>query len=173
MPAPAVGGKDGCGDSRRAEDGALRVRAFLPCVPAPRATCCWLQGPAWLLWAKKPLPALQDTAGGAAMCSSSSNTPPQTPPTLQVDWEMAQDRAPVWFPHPSTGQPKRACNSCFAKPCVCRRYVGRFRAPWLSLVPSRPVSRVQEESKLLCTAVTSHPPLSHAPSSPKGSCLCL
>lgn len=108
------------------------------------------------------------------MCSSSSTTPPRSPPTLQVpDWEIAWGRAPVWFPHRSTGQPKRARKGCFAERCVCRRHVGRFGAPRLSLVPSRPVSLVQEESKPLCTAVTSHPPPSHAPSSPKGSCLCL
>lgn len=49
VPGPAVGGKEGCGDSRRAEDGELRIRACLPHVPASRAMCCWLQGPAWLL----------------------------------------------------------------------------------------------------------------------------
>lgn len=32
------------------------------------------------------------------------------------------------FHIPSTGQPKRAGKSCFAKHCVCRRYVGRFSA---------------------------------------------
>lgn len=48
--------------------------------------------------------------------------------------------------------------------------MGRFSASWLSVVPSCPALLMQEESKLLCTAMTSHPPLSDTFSSPKGSC---
>lgn len=51
--------------------------------------------------------------------------------------------------------------------------MGRFGAPWLSVVPSCPVLLMQEESKPLCTAMTSHPPPSDTSSFPKGSCQCL
>lgn len=97
--------------------------------------------------------------------------PPQPPPTLQVPGSEleAWGRAPVRLPHPSTGQPESAGKSCFAKHRVCRRHVGGVGAPWLSVVPSRPVLLMQEESKPLCTAVTSHPPPSNTPSSPRGS----